>query len=112
MTAPRIRACDADRHRVVAELERHVGAGLLTLDEFSERARLAYAASTLGDLAALTRDLPSEPPHDRPAHDRFRRVPSGLVVVAAVLAFLFGGAALATGSMPATASPMTGMSCH
>lgn len=111
MSDPRIRVCDADRHRVVAELERHVGAGRLTLDEFSERARLAYAASTLDDLAALTRDLP-EPPHARPSHNRPRRVPSVLVVMAAVLAFLLGGAALATGTMPATASPMTGMSCH
>ncbi|MPZ00529.1 MAG: DUF1707 domain-containing protein [Actinophytocola sp.] len=112
MTDPRIRASDADRHRVVAELERQVGTGRLTLDEFSERAGLAYEASTVGDLAGLTSDLPPELPDAKSVGSRSRRIPSAVVVVAAVLAFLLGGAALATGTMPATASPMTGMSCH
>ncbi|MCO1598336.1 DUF1707 domain-containing protein [Micromonospora sp. RHAY321] len=56
-----LRASDDDRHRVVAELHRHTTAGRLTLDEFSDRAGAVWAARTLGDLAALTRDLPALP---------------------------------------------------
>jgi Domain of unknown function (DUF1707) len=36
-----------------------VGEGRLTLDEFSERLELAYAARTRGDLDPLLRDLPA-----------------------------------------------------
>ncbi|WP_410811945.1 DUF1707 domain-containing protein [Micromonospora sp. 067-2] len=54
-----LRASDDDRNRVVAELHRHTAAGRLTLDEFSDRAGAVWTARTLGDLAALTRDLPA-----------------------------------------------------
>jgi hypothetical protein len=65
-----IRASDEDRQRTVAALERHTGAGRLTLDEFAERARLAHDARTLDDLAAVTHDLPAEPPREeRPRGD-------------------------------------------
>lgn len=61
-----IRASDDDRQRTVHALERHTGAGRLTLDEFAERARLAHDARTLEDLAAVIRDLPvSEPAGSR-----------------------------------------------
>ena len=56
-----IRASDDDRQRTVAALERHTGAGRLTLDEFAERARAAHSARTLEDLAAVVHDLPAEP---------------------------------------------------
>jgi hypothetical protein len=55
-----IRASDDDRQRTVAELERHAGAGRITLDEFAERAQVAHGAQTLGELAAVTDDLPVE----------------------------------------------------
>jgi hypothetical protein len=55
-----IRASDDDRQRTVAELERHAGAGRITLDEFAERAQVAHGAQTLGELAAVTYDLPVE----------------------------------------------------
>ena len=55
-----IRASDEDRQRTVNALERHAGAGRLTLDEFAERARQAHGARTLGDLAEIVRDLPAE----------------------------------------------------
>jgi hypothetical protein len=55
-----MRASDDDRERTVAALERHAGAGRLTLDEFAERARVAHCAQTLGELAAVIRDLPTE----------------------------------------------------
>lgn len=57
-----IRASDDDRQKVVSALERHTGAGRLTLDEFAERVRIAHDARTLDELAAVTRDLPAEPP--------------------------------------------------
>jgi hypothetical protein len=53
-----IRASDDDRQRIVAALERHTGAGRLTLDEFADRAQLAHDARTLDDLAAVVHDLP------------------------------------------------------
>ncbi len=62
MTDPGLRASDADRERVVAALERHTAAGRLTLEEFGQRVDRVFAAVTHGDLAALTRDLPPEPP--------------------------------------------------
>jgi hypothetical protein len=57
-----MRASDDDRQRTVAALERHTGAGRLTLDEFAERARVAHDARTLDELAAVVRDLPADPP--------------------------------------------------
>ena len=56
-----IRASDEDRQRVVAALERHTGAGRLTLDEFSTRVEAACDARTLDQLAAVVGDLPAEP---------------------------------------------------
>jgi hypothetical protein len=65
-----IRASDQDRERTVAALERHTGAGRLTLDEFAERARLAHDARTLDELAAVVGDLPAEQPvEERPSRD-------------------------------------------
>jgi hypothetical protein len=54
-----IRASDEDRQRVVAALERHTGAGRLTLDEFAARVEMAVCAGTLAELAAVTSDLPA-----------------------------------------------------
>ncbi|RKR90156.1 uncharacterized protein DUF1707 [Micromonospora pisi] len=56
-----MRASDDDRQRVLDDLQRHTAAGRLDLDEFSERAAAVYAARTLADLAAVTRDLPATP---------------------------------------------------
>jgi hypothetical protein len=49
---------DAERERSVALLRVAVGEGRLTLEEFSERVGLAYAARTDQELASLARDLP------------------------------------------------------
>ena len=56
-----VRAADVDRERVLAELQRHTSAGRLSMDEFSERAAAVYASRTMGELSALTADLPHEP---------------------------------------------------
>ncbi|GAA4774487.1 hypothetical protein GCM10023200_03720 [Actinomycetospora chlora] len=53
-----VRASDAERELVVERLQRAVGNGRLTVDEFEQRAAAAYAATTRGQLAELTKDLP------------------------------------------------------
>ena len=55
---PRVRASDADREETVRQLERGLRDGRLTVDEFDDRVRSAYAALTLGELDELTLDLP------------------------------------------------------
>lgn len=54
-----MRASDADRDAVLAELSEHFQAGRLTLEEFDERSDLTLRARTYGQLADLTRDLPA-----------------------------------------------------
>ena len=54
-----IRASDEDRQRVVTALERHTGAGRLTLDEFAARVEAACGAVTQAELSAVTHDLPA-----------------------------------------------------
>ena len=46
----------------MAALQRHAAVGRLTLDEFSDRVRLAYAAGTHDALAPITADLPALEP--------------------------------------------------
>lgn len=53
-----VRASDADRESVVARLQQAFSEGRITVSEFDERVRAAYAATTLGDLEGLTADLP------------------------------------------------------
>lgn len=53
-----LRAGDHDRRLVVSKLELAHGEGRISLVEFDERARLAWAAETFADLATLTADLP------------------------------------------------------
>jgi hypothetical protein len=60
-SADAMRASDADREVVVAALQEQVGEGRLTLAEFEERSGQAYEAKTVGDLRALTKDLPVDP---------------------------------------------------
>ena len=52
-----IRASDAERDQVAADLGRAVGEGRLTLAEFSDRVGQAHAARTRAELAPLTADL-------------------------------------------------------
>ncbi len=58
MERSHLRAADADRKRVVAELERHFVDGRLSSDEYGERVSQALAARTFGELEELQRDLP------------------------------------------------------
>lgn len=60
-SADAMRASDGDRELVVAALQEQVGEGRLTLAEFEERSGRAYDAKTVGELRALTKDLPVDP---------------------------------------------------
>ena len=56
--SPELRASHADRDRTVDVLRVAAGDGRLTLEELDERLEVALSARTLGELAALTADLP------------------------------------------------------
>ena len=60
MDRPELRASDADRDAVVAQLRRHAEAGRLTVDELDERCSAALSAVTVGELRSLLGDLPRE----------------------------------------------------
>lgn len=95
-----LRASDADRERVVATLSEQVGTGRLTLEEFSERSAMVYRSRTLGDLAALTRDLPVAAPVPAPSLASRPAFPPVLVVVAALaIVVVLGCTFLALASM-------------
>ena len=96
---PWIRASDADRECVVEAMREQVGAGRLTLDEFSERSAVAYRAHTVGDLNALTRDLPTAAPAP-PLTAR----PALLPILALTVALLIGTALLVLVGVAATDS--------
>jgi hypothetical protein len=55
------RCSDAERERVVAALQRHFADGRLTADELGDRLERVLNARTLGQLYALTSDLPDLP---------------------------------------------------
>ena len=84
-----MRASDADRDAVLAELSDHFQAGRLTLEEFVERSDQALHARTYGDLADLTWDLPAPPaPLPAPSVKARSRAAGPRVPVAAVAAAL------------------------
>lgn len=58
MSSLELRTSDADRRRVVDDLQRHYADGRLTTEELRERIGLAMAARTYSDLEELQRDLP------------------------------------------------------
>ena len=74
-------ASDAERDRVITALQRHYADGRLTPEEFSERVERVLQARSLGELYALTSDLPELPvvevPHTSlspaPRRRRWRR---------------------------------------
>jgi hypothetical protein len=62
-----LRVSDAEREAAVATLRHHCGAGRLSLDDFADRTAQALAATSDGELAVLTADLPALPPLRPPA---------------------------------------------
>ncbi len=55
---PVVRIDDSDRDRAVAFLRHHCTAGLITLDEFSDRVGHVFGATTGAELEHVTSDLP------------------------------------------------------
>jgi hypothetical protein len=53
-----LRAADADRHQIAAQLKSALDEGRLTLGEYDDRVREAYAARTYAELLPLVADLP------------------------------------------------------
>ena len=84
-----MRASDEDRQRVMAALERHTGAGRLTLDEFAERVGVVAGARTLDELATVVSDLPAEEAEERQRREFL------LVFAVAILTLVLLGAFLA-----------------
>ncbi|KDN73738.1 DUF1707 domain-containing protein [Streptomyces olindensis] len=62
--SPEVRASHADRDRIVDVLRVAAGDGRLTMEELDERVEAALSARTVGELAALTADLPEAVPQD------------------------------------------------
>ena len=59
-----LRASDADRDHTVEVLASAAAEGRLTLEEYSERSGSALKARTVGELTALTADVPATPVRD------------------------------------------------
>ncbi|MFI5935786.1 DUF1707 domain-containing protein [Actinoplanes sp. NPDC051494] len=84
-----MRAADADRHKIAEQLKSALDEGRLSLAEYDDRVRDAYAARTYGDLVGLVDDLPrpgtsaAEVAAQRAAEDRrlARKLPMALMVL-------------------------------
>jgi hypothetical protein len=105
---PRLRVGDPEREQTVAELQRFVSEGYLTLDEFEQRSAAAYRARTGSELAVLTEDLPRPAlPARRPDgagglqgwHLPAPTVATAVVVAAIVLLAVVMVIVIATGGM-------------
>jgi hypothetical protein len=89
-----LRAADRDRDEVVGSLREHYAQGRLTFEEFEERSAAAATARTMGELQALTVDLPpaaaTETPEAVWSSSRMRLI--AVVGVAATVVLLVGAA--------------------
>ena len=86
-----IRAGDADRERAANDLTRHCADGRLTPGELEQRLDAVFGARTLGELAAVRRDLPATAPAQSP------RRPGRLVATVIVLIMLLTAAIVGSG---------------
>jgi hypothetical protein len=74
MFDPGHRVSDEDRDRALQALRSNLMDGRLTLDEFADRAGLAYSAKVGADLVRVTNDLPIPGPPSAPPRRRASRV--------------------------------------
>ena len=86
-----IRASDQDRDRVANILRDHHAVGRLDADEFSERLDRAFAAKTMGDLEALTADLPAVDPYPLPTSSMAHHYTGGTGLPSTVLGAMSRG---------------------
>src|SRR5689334_8476581 len=56
--AETLRAADADRHKIADQLKTALDEGRLSLNEYDDRVRQAYAARTYAELLIIVADLP------------------------------------------------------
>jgi CheY-like chemotaxis protein len=84
-----MRAADADRQVVAERLKAALDEGRLSLHEYDDRVKLAYAAATYADLQPLVVDLPMpgmsaadvEARRRADVRRQARRLPTGLAVL-------------------------------
>jgi hypothetical protein len=84
-----MRAADADRHQIAEHLKAALDEGRLSLGEYDDRVREAYAARTYAELMVLVTDLPapglsaSEVQAKQDAQERreARKLPTALAVL-------------------------------
>jgi hypothetical protein len=87
MSAPELRASDAERERVAERLRDAAAEGRLTPEELEERLGRALSAQTRGDLDPVVADLPE--PRERPARPG-RRIRPELSVFLSTAVLLVG----------------------
>jgi hypothetical protein len=82
-----LRAADRDRDEVAEILREQYAQGRLTLEEFGERSAAAVSARTMGELRALTADLPAPAEPENPAWSpaRMRWIAVAGVVATAII---------------------------
>jgi hypothetical protein len=90
-----MRASDADRDAVLADLSEHFQAGRLTAEELDERTGQALAARTWGELRELLADLPAALPAALPATSGRPPTPAGRVARPPIAALAGFGIAVA-----------------
>jgi DUF1707 SHOCT-like domain len=97
-----VRASDAERDAVAAELGEHLKDGRLDMAEFDERMSQAMGARTRGDLDQLLADLPRRMPAPPPPPRGRRGWPFPLVpiLLGALFVALVGAAAHGAGGGP------------
>lgn len=91
-----LRAADADRQRIADLLKEALDEGRLSLHEYDDRVRDAYAARTYKELRLLVADLPRpglsaaevEARREAEARKRARRLPTALIVLWTIWASL------------------------
>jgi hypothetical protein len=66
-----LRVGDAERDEVTTALHEHFAQGRLTRDELDDRLTTTLSAKTVGDLRAVTRDLPGPAPSRLPAEHSY-----------------------------------------
>src|SRR3954451_22816818 len=84
-----LRAADADRHQIAEQLKASLDEGRLSLGEYDDRARQAYAARTYAELLILVADLPNpgmsaaevNAKHSAELRREARRLPMALLVL-------------------------------
>jgi uncharacterized membrane protein len=72
-----IRASDQDRDRTANVLREHHAVGRLDAEEFNERLDKVFSAKTMGELEALTADLPAVDPYPLPTSSLPRHYSAG-----------------------------------